>query len=84
MGEQGGNLPGGVNLAPRGHYQDIEYAPQFIVRNKKRTKNLTVTTGAQFITVLYVFGNQRGVAWSDPKVKAEMAAYEKEQERRAA
>jgi hypothetical protein len=64
-------------------YQDLPDAPEFIVRNKKRTKDLTVSTAAEFITVLYAFGNRRGVEWSDPKWKAEMAAYE-EQARRAA
>lgn len=63
--------------------QEIPSAPMFIVRNKKRTKDLTVTTGAELITVLYAFGNTRGVEWSDPKWKAEMAEYQQEQRRAA-
>lgn len=61
--------------------RELPTAPMFIVRNNKRTKDLTVSTGAQLITLLYAFGNTRGVEWSDPKWKAEMAAY---QERAAA
>lgn len=63
--------------------QELDTAPLFIVRNKKRTKDLTVSTGAQFITILYAFGNVRGVQWSDPKWKAEMAMYEEEARRAA-
>ena len=58
--------------------RELPTAPMFIVRNNKRTKDLTVSTGAQLITLLYAFGNNHGVEWSDPKWKAEMAAYEKE------
>ena len=42
-------------------------APTFVIRNKKRTKDLTVTTGAELITQLYAFGAERGVEWSDPE-----------------
>lgn len=49
---------------------EIESAPMFIVRNNKRTKDLTVSTGAELITLLYAFGNTRGVEWSDPEWKA--------------
>lgn len=64
--------------------QDLPTAPLFVVRNKKRTKDLTVTTGAELITVLYAFGNTRGVLWSDPKERAERAANEAEARRWAA
>lgn len=63
--------------------QEVPTAPLFIVRNKKRTKDMTVSTGAEFITVLYAFGNNRGVEWSDPKWKAEMAQYEEEMRKAA-
>jgi hypothetical protein len=63
---------------------ELPSAPIFVLRNKRRTKDLSVTDGAQFITLLYAFGNTRGVEWSDPKWKAEMAALQQEQERRAA
>ena len=58
--------------------QELPTAPMFIVRNNKRTKDLTVTTGAQLITLLYAFGNNRGVRWSDPKWIAEMQSYQEE------
>ena len=64
--------------------QQLPSAPLFILRNKKRTKDLTVTTGAHFITILYAFGNERGVLWSDPKESAERAANEEEARRWAA
>jgi hypothetical protein len=62
-------------FAPSRHEQR---APMFVVRNNKRTADLTVSTGAQLITLLYAFGNTRGVEWSDPKWKAEMEFYEQE------
>lgn len=60
--------------------QELPTAPRFIVRNNKRTKDLTVSTGAELITLLYAFGNNRSVDWSDPKWKAEMASYQQEAE----
>lgn len=54
--------------------QDFPSAPLYITRNKKRTKDLNVSNGAELITALYAFGNERGVEWSDPKWKAEMEA----------
>ncbi len=57
--------------------QEFPQAPMMIIRNKKRTKDLNVTNGAELITALYAFGNERGVQWSDPKWKAEMAEYER-------
>lgn len=57
---------------------ELPTAPIFVLRNKRRTKDLSVTDGAAFITLLYAFGNTRGVEWSDPKWKAEMAAYQQE------
>lgn len=62
---------------------ELTTAPRFVVRNKRRTNDLSVSTGAQLITLLYAFGNTKGVNWSDPKWKAEMAAYEQEQRRAA-
>lgn len=63
--------------------QELPTAPKVVWRNNKRTKDLSISTGAQLITILYAFGNTRGVAWSDPKWKEEMAFYE-QQARRAA
>jgi hypothetical protein len=57
---------------------ELPTAPMFVLRNKRRTKDLNVSDGATFITLLYAFGNTRGVEWSDPKWKAEMAFYEQE------
>lgn len=54
---------------------ELPTTPMMVVRNNKRTKDLTVSTGAQLITLLYAFGNTRGVDWSDPRWKAEMAEY---------
>jgi hypothetical protein len=54
-----------------------------VVVNIKRTTTSTVSNAAELITQLYAFGNERGVRWSDPKWKAEMAFYE-EQSRLAA
>ena len=71
----------GYEMVENPLYQDLPEAPQFIVLNKKRTKNLTVSTGAEFITVLYAFGNRRGVEWSDPKWKAEVAELMAESQR---
>jgi hypothetical protein len=42
----------------------------FVVWNKKRTKDLSVTTGAELITQLYAFGAEKGVEWSDPSWQA--------------
>ena len=62
--------------------RELPSAPMFVVRNNKRTKDLTVTTGAQLITLLYAFGNARGVEWTDPEWKAMLK--QQETERRAA
>ena len=62
-------------------YGELPSAPLMVVENKKRTKDLTVSTGAELITILYAFGNNHGVKWSDPKWIAEMEAYEKENRR---
>lgn len=62
---------------------ELPSAPIFILRNKRRTKDLNVTDGATLITLLYAFGNTRGVEWSDPKWRAEMAQYEEEARRAA-
>lgn len=64
--------------------RELPTAPMFIVRNNKRTKDLTVSTGAEMITLLYAFGNTRGVRWSDPKWVAEMEANAAEAQRWAA
>jgi hypothetical protein len=54
---------------------ELPTAPMFVLRNKRRTKDLNVSDGATFITLLYAFGNTREVKWSDPKWKAEMDFY---------
>lgn len=68
----------GQKVIPNPFRSEFPGAAPFIVRNKKRTKDLSVSNGAELITALYAFGNERGVEWSDPKWKAEMAFYEKE------
>lgn len=55
---------------------ELPTTPILVLRNKRRTNDLTVSDGATLITLLYAFGNNRGVDWSDPKWKAEMAEYE--------
>jgi hypothetical protein len=40
---------------------ELPTAPMFVLRNKRRTKDLNVSDGATFITLLYAFGNTRGV-----------------------
>jgi hypothetical protein len=35
-----------------------------VVVNKKRTRNSSVSNGAELITQLYAFGNERDVKWS--------------------
>src|SRR5882672_7588534 len=42
----------------------------FVIRNRKRTRALTVSTCAELITQLYAFGAEKGVEWSDPSWKA--------------
>lgn len=74
----------GQEIVPNPLHQDFPDAPLFIMRNKKRTADLNVTDGSQFITALYAFGNTRGVEWSDPKWKAEFEADQKEAQRWAA
>lgn len=56
---------------------ELPSAPIFVLRNKRRTQHLNVTDGATLITLLYAFGNTRGVEWSDPKWRAEIDAYER-------
>lgn len=68
----------GQQVIPNPFRSEFPGAAPFILRNKKRTRDLNVTNGAELITALYAFGNERGVKWSDPKWKAEMAAYEEE------
>ncbi len=63
---------------------ELPSAPLFVLRNKRRTGDLNVTDGATLITLLYAFGNTRGVEWSDPKWRAEMAQYAAEAQRLAA
>lgn len=46
----------------------------FVIRNKRRTRSLTVSNAAELITQLYAFGNERGVEWSDPEWKAMLEA----------
>lgn len=71
----------GQEVVPNPFHQQFPTAPMFIIRNKKRTKDLNVTNGAELITALYAFGNERGVQWSDPKWREEMAFYEEEARR---
>lgn len=42
----------------------------FIVRNKRRSRGLTVPEMAEFITEIEVFGNEHGVRWSDERAAA--------------
>lgn len=49
---------------------ELPSAPRSVVRNNKRTKDLSVSTGAELITILYAFGNTRGVEWRDPAWRA--------------
>lgn len=68
----------GQEVVPNPFNQEFPGAPLFIIRNKKRTKDLSVSTGAELITALYVFGNARGVEWSDPEWKAMREAEQEE------
>lgn len=74
----------GQQVIPNPFRSEFEGAAPFIVKNKKRTKDLSVTNGAALITALYAFGNERGVKWSDPKWKAEQEFYAAEERRLAA
>jgi hypothetical protein len=49
----------GQELVENPFRQELPSAPMFVVRNNKRTADLTVSTGAQLITLLYAFGNTR-------------------------
>lgn len=51
-------------------------ADGFIVRNKRRSRDLALPTMADLITQLMAFGNEKGVQWSDPKWLALMAEAE--------
>jgi len=53
-------------------------APNFIIRNKRRTRGLTVSTAAELITQLYAFGAENGVEWTDPEWVAMRAQEAKE------
>jgi hypothetical protein len=57
---------------------ELPSAPMFVVRNRRRTADLDVSTGAELITLLYAFGNTRDVKWSDPKWKSEMEFYQQQ------
>lgn len=59
-------------------------APDFIIRNKRRARGLTVSTCAELITQLYAFGSEKGVEWSDPSWKAMREADAAEAKRWAA
>ena len=63
--------------------QEFPTAPLLIIRNKKRTKDLSVSTGAELITALYAFGATKRVEWSDPEWK-EMRKQEAEEARKVA
>lgn len=45
-------------------------APDFIIRNRRRTRDLTVTKASDLITQLYAFGAEHGVEWTDPEWRA--------------
>ena len=42
----------------------------FIVRNKRRSRGLTVPEMAEFITEIQVFGDEQGVVWADERAVA--------------
>lgn len=58
--------------------QEFPTAPLLIIRNKKRTKDLSVSTGAELITALYAFGATKSVEWADPEWKAMRKQEQKE------
>lgn len=42
----------------------------FIVRNKRRSRGLTVPEMAEFISEIQVFGDEQGVVWADMRAAA--------------
>ena len=71
----------GQEVVPNPFHQQFPSAPMFVIRNKKRTRDLNVSNGAELITALYAFGNEKGVEWSDPQWKEEQRFYEEERKR---
>lgn len=71
----------GQQVIPNPLYDGSDPESQsFIIRNKKRTRDLSKSGEkgmAELITQLYAFGNEKGVQWTDPKLKAEMEEYER-------
>lgn len=45
-------------------------APDFVIRNKRRARSMTVSSAAEVITQLYAFGAEHGVEWEDPEWQA--------------
>lgn len=41
----------------------------FVVRNKARVRDMPKPNMADLITQMFVFGNERGVHWTDPEQK---------------
>jgi hypothetical protein len=56
----------------------------FVIRNKKRTRDLEMPTMAELITQLLAFGAEKGVEWTDPEWKAMREADAKDAEMWAA
>ena len=53
---------------------------RFVIRNKKRTRDLDMPTMAELITQLYAFGAENRVEWRDPA----WVSMRKQEEREAA
>lgn len=56
----------------------------FVVRNKRRVRDMPMPTMAELITQMLAFGYERGVKWTDPEQKLIDAEYEKEKIAQAA
>lgn len=70
------------------HGQDVVPNPfdpnQFVIRNKRRTRELSMASMAELITQMLAFGAEKGVEWTDPEWKATRKAEQAEAERWAA
>lgn len=55
----------------------------FVIRNKKRTRDVSMPSMAELITQLYAFGAEHRVEWTDPEWVATRQS-EQEEARRAA
>ncbi len=72
------------------HGQDVVPNPfnptsGFVIRNKKRTRDLEMSSMAELITQMLAFGAEQGVEWTDPEWKAmrRLEAEEAERMKRA-